>query len=242
MTSLVRIIGLIYIVTYVLNVSAQSSDEEDLSFAFGDEDFISIATGRNQPIVRAPAVASVITANDIKAMGATDLDQILESVPGLHVSNSGGTLNPIYIIRGIYSDTNPQVLFLINGIPITNLFLGDRSQVWAGMPVGNISRVEVIRGPGSAVFGADAFAGVVNIITKSASEINGAEFGIRAGSFDTKDAWMLYGKNVHSFDIAFSLQLHKTDGYKEIIDADAQTGFDALFGTNASLAPGAVNT
>ena len=56
---------------------------------------------------------------------------------------------------------------LINGIPITNLFQGDRNLVWGGMPVEAISRIEVIRGPGSALYGADAFAGVINIVTKT---------------------------------------------------------------------------
>ena len=152
---------------YVGNANANALDEEDLALAFGDAEFISIATGRSQSIATAPAVASVITANDIKAIGATDLDQILETIPGLHVSNSGAGLVPIYVIRGIDTDTNPQVLLLINGIPITNVYLGNRSQVWGGMPVNDIARIEIIRGPGSAVYGADAFAGAINIVTKT---------------------------------------------------------------------------
>ena len=151
---------------------AQPSEEEELELVYGDEEFISIATGRTQPIARAPSVASVITSDDIKAIGATDLDQVLETVPGLHVSNAGAGLNPIYIIRGIQSQFNPQVLMLINGIPITNSYVGNRSQVWGGMPINNIARIEVVRGPGSALYGADAFAGVINIITKESADIN----------------------------------------------------------------------
>lgn len=223
------------------NALAQTSEEEELALAFGDKDFISIATGRTQPITRAPAVASVITADDIKLIGAHDLDQVLETIPGLHVSYEVAAYNPIYTIRGIHSTTNSQVLILINGIPITNLFAGNRSQVWGGMPVNNISRIEIIRGPGSAVFGADAFAGVINVITKTVSDIDGTEFGARAGSFETYDAWVLRGMQLGEYDLAFSLELHNTSGQKEIIQTDAQTGFDALFGTSASLSPGAVN-
>ena len=76
---------------------------------YGDEDFISIATGVSQPIAKAPAVASVITARDIKRLGATDIDQVLETVPGLHVARST-IYNPLYNFRGIHSDFNPQVL------------------------------------------------------------------------------------------------------------------------------------
>ena len=67
---------------------AQTSEEEDLVLAYGDQSNVSIATGSHQPISKAPSSASVITAEDIQAMGATDLDQALESVPGVHVSMS----------------------------------------------------------------------------------------------------------------------------------------------------------
>lgn len=67
-------------------ISAQEKPDSDVDFAglYGDEDYVSIATGSVQPIAKAPAVASVITARQIKAMGARDIDQVLESVPGLH--------------------------------------------------------------------------------------------------------------------------------------------------------------
>ena len=215
--------------------------EEELESLYGDAEFVSIATGSRQHISQAPATATVITAEDIQAMGATDLDQVLEIVPGLHVSVSTNRYNPVYAIRGIYSGTNPHVLVLINGIPITNAYLGNRNQVWGGMPVENIARIEVVRGPGSALFGADAFAGTINIITKTAQDIQGTEVGARAGSFATKDAWILHGGKWGGMEAAFSLELHSTDGQKEFVDADAQTRLDSLFGTHASLAPGPVN-
>ena len=221
---------------------ADGRDEEALDKVYGGADFITIATGHKQRISQAPATATVIAAEDIAAMGATDIDQVLESVPGLHVSRSPFFYNPLYLIRGIYSNFNSQVLVLVNGIPITNLNLGDRNLVWGGMPVKDIARIEVVRGPGSALFGADAFAGTINIITKTAGDINGTQAGVRAGSFNTKDAWLLHGKQWGDFDVAFSLQLHHTDGQREIINVDAQTARDTRFGTMASLAPGPVNT
>lgn len=219
----------------------QPSEETDLALTYGDQDTISIATGATQAIARAPAVASVISAAQIKDMGATDLDQLLETVPGLHVSVSTRGYDPIYTIRGIYSDQNPQILMLINGIPITNVFVGDRSQVWGGMPVNDIARVEIIRGPGSAVYGADAFAGVINIITKDANNINGTEAGARLGSFNSKEAWLLHGKKYGSANIAFSLEYGTTDGQDRTIQADAQSALDALFPPPVSRAPGPVN-
>src|SRR5476649_2472473 len=81
----------------------QSSEEEELTQVYGDADSVSIATGSAQSLRRAPAVASVITAADIAAMGATDLDQVLESVAGIHVSRSANNYAPLYVVRGIVS-------------------------------------------------------------------------------------------------------------------------------------------
>jgi len=220
---------------------SMQEEEQALSQIYGDPDMISIATGAQQPVSKAPSVASVITAEDIKAMGATDIDEALETVPGLHVARSKDGYNPIYSFRGISSEFNPQVLMLINGIPITDAYQGNRHGVWGGMPVQAIARIEVVRGPGSAVYGADAFAGVINIITKTRQDINGTEAGGRIGSFDTYDGWALHGGEWAGFDVAAIVEYHDTQGQESIIDADAQTNFDKLFGTHASLAPGPVN-
>jgi len=201
---------------------------------------VSIASGVKQYTAAAPAVTTVITAQDIEAIGARDLTEALRTVPGLYVSyNTLGT--PIYVIRGIYSPTNPEVLMLINGVPLKSLESGGNSTVWGGMPVEMIARIEVIRGPGSAIYGADAFAGVINIVMKTAEAIDGAEMGGRVGSFETYDAWVLYGKQGQNYEIATGLIYQDTQGQQEILSSDLQTVLDAQFGTQASLTPGSVN-
>ena len=215
---------------------ANYEEEEALIELYGDEEVISIATGSAQPISRAPAVATVITAKEIREMGARDIDEVLETVPGLHVSYSSILYNPIYTFRGIHSGFNAQVLMLVNGISINNLFQGDRSQVWGGFPIESVSRIEVIRGPGSAVYGADAVAGVINIITMQAGEIDGIKVGSRLGSFDTQDVWALYGGKLGEFEVALTAEFSDTDGQDEDILADAATPL------GTSLAPGSVNT
>jgi outer membrane receptor for ferrienterochelin and colicins len=226
---------------WIGTVAAQTTEEEDLALAYGDKSMISIVTGSSQSVTRAPAVATVITARDIAAMGATDLDQALESVPGLHVSMSSVALNPIYEFRGIATKYNQQVLMLVNGLPITNVLWGERGQIWGGMPLENVARIEVIRGPGSALYGADAFSGVINIITKTAADIKGTEYGLRAGSFNSRDAWTQYGGKLGVVDAAFYLGVGRTDGQKGIMQKDSQSAWDGIFATNASRAPGPIN-
>ncbi len=216
---------------------------EDMEALYGDEEFVSIATGSRKPIYKAPAVASVITAKQIKEMGARTLDEVLETVPGLHVVPSSlNRLNSIYSIRGIHTGDNPQVLMLMNGIPFQTLNTGGRPQNF-DLPVAAISRVEVLRGPGSAVYGADAFSGVINIITKNANDIDGTEVGIRYGSFESKDLWLLHGNRYGELDVMFSLEWQKSDGDRDRkVNSDLQTDFDQIFGTNASNARGPLET
>ncbi|MBI2732303.1 MAG: TonB-dependent receptor plug domain-containing protein [Aquabacterium sp.] len=166
----IAVISLMALVSCAAHAQS-SSDEEELSLVFGDKDTVSIATGSQQPLRRAPAVATVITAEDIAAMGATDLDEVLETVPGIHVARSIQAYSPLYVVRGIYSDYNPQTLMLQNGVPMTTLFVGNRGNAWFGLPLENIARIEVIRGPGSALYGADAYSGVINIISQAPSSV-----------------------------------------------------------------------
>ena len=215
----------------------------DLSLAdLGSIRVTSIASGTQTRLDKAAAIATVITAEDIEAIGATDIDQVLETVPGLHITRSDQAYSPKFVIRGITSTYNAQALMLINGIPVSSLFLGNRSNIWAGMPIRAIARIEVIRGPGSALYGADAFAGVINIVTKSSNDINGLSVGARAGSFDTAAAWLQYGGAVGGLDVALSLEAESTDGWKETVASDRQTVYDGLTGSAASRAPGPVDT
>ena len=207
-----------------------------------EEEMVSIATGGLQPLSRAPAVATVITARDIEAMGARNLDEVLETVPGLHVSYSSLRLTPIYVIRGIRTDTNPHVLMLVNGVPLTQLFQGDRGPQNV-LPITDIARVEIIRGPGSAIYGADAFSGVINVITKGAGDIDGTEVLGEVASFGTRRAAVTHGGEYAGTELALYLEYWQTDGDKgRVIGEDAQTLFDQIMGTSASLAPGSLDT
>ena len=228
----------------MLHGPATAENLWDLSLAdLGSIRVTSIASGTQTPLDKAAAIATVITAEDMEAIGATDIDQVLETVPGLHVSRSDQAYSPKYNIRGITSTYNPQTLMLINGIPVSSVFVGNRGNIWAGMPVKAVSRIEVIRGPGSALYGADAFAGVINIVTKDRNEISGLKAGSRLGSFDTAAAWIQYGSTLkNGLDVALSLEAETTDGWKETVSSDRQTVYDGITGSAASLAPGPVDT
>jgi iron complex outermembrane receptor protein len=230
--SVKRTAALIALAWMGVAVAQVSKEDEDLALVYGGLPLVTIATGTPVPVTRAPAVASVITSEDIRAIGATDLDEVLETVPGMHVGRSSIRYSPIYTIRGIGVgiQSNTSVLQLQNGIPMTTMFNGDRGSAWIGVPVENIARIEVIRGPGSALYGADAFAGVINVITKTAADTPGTELGVRGGSFNTGDAWVQHGGTHGGVDVAAYLRVGSSDGSGETIRV------------RSSPAPGPVST
>ncbi|GAB3015519.1 TonB-dependent receptor plug domain-containing protein [Bowmanella dokdonensis] len=227
-----------------LSASEQfQQDGTDMMDFYGDVEFVSIATGTQKPLNKAPAVASVITAAEIAASGARSLAELLQAVPGVHVAHSSQLMAPKFIIRGIASTFNAQTLVLIDGVPISSLVRGDRHTVWGHFPVQSIQRIEVLRGPGSAIYGADAFAGVVNIITKTSADIDRTRAGAGAGSFNSRDAWLNTKASLGELSVGLSLEYLTTAGHGEFIHHDAQTNLDLLgLAPPASLAPGPVST
>jgi len=202
------------------------------------EDLVSlettIASASKQTTTTAPAVVTLITADDIKATGATNLVDVLEGVPGIHIRYSHFANRPLVHFRGANAT---QTLLMVNGNPMKDLMWGF-GFFWKGLPASMIDRVEIIRGPGSALFGADASAGIINVITKTAGKIQHSEAGLRAGSFNSKTAWMQHGDNWNGFDIGLTAELYETDGHDPFIETDGQTATDLANGTNVSMAPG----
>ena len=225
--------------------AAEPTEEQELAMSFSEPSFVSVATGSRVALARAPAVATVITAEQIRASGAFDLDGILATVPGLHVSRSHVGDAPLYVFRGIRGTlSNPQVLVLLDGVPLTTGYTGDRGHQWGGLPVENIERIEIIRGPGSALHGADAYAGVISIVTKSAAEIAGTQVGAWSGTRQSRRLWWQHGARHSGVDLAAHISASQTAGSGRIIDADAQTQLDRVFGAfgvaPVSLAPGPI--
>lgn len=178
---------------------------------------ITISTNSKQTLTKAPAVVSIITADDIKATGATNLVDVLEGVPGVHVRANQFAFRPLIQFRGANAT---QTLLMVNGVPMRDLMWGF-GIFWKGLPVSMVERVEIIRGPGSALFGADASAGVINVITKTAGKIENAEVGARSGSFNTQTAWAQYGGNWGGHEVAMTAESYRTDGHDPLIADDA---------------------
>ena len=148
-----------------------------------------------QKVTEAPSSVTIITADEIQKYGYRTLSDVLQSVPGFYVTNDR---NYSYIgVDGISrpTDYNTHLLMLIDGHRVNdNIFNGAYVASEAILDPDLIQRVEIIRGPGSSLYGANAFLGVINIITKQGRDLKGAEVSADAGSLQTYRGRTTYGQ------------------------------------------------
>jgi len=245
------IIGVLVLIAFtVINVDLSfSQDDEMLEKMASDEDlqqefkwlkaetYVITASKVMETIKKAPASITVVTDRQIRQMGAKSLVDVLRAMPGF---DTGYQYNgsALFGVRGGWRSASNNVLVMINSHPVNNAQDGGATWVHDTLIIDNIKRIEFIRGPGSALYGANAFHGVINIITKEAEDIDGFELTARGGSWDTQQYNLLFGKTFSELEVAFNFNYGKTHGHRAFIDEDEQTFLDGTFGSSASLAPG----
>ncbi len=156
---------------------------------------ISTAAKYEQTIGEAPASVTIITSEDIEQYGYLTLAEILMSVRGFYVSNDR---NYSYIgVRGFGrpTDYNNRMLLLLNGHTLNDRLYGSASiGTSLGLDLDTVERIEIVRGPGSALYGTSAMFSVVNIITKKGVTLDGARFSAAAGSYGRIQGKAAFGK------------------------------------------------
>ncbi|MCP4154450.1 MAG: TonB-dependent receptor [bacterium] len=142
-----------------------------------------------QKTSEAPASTIVITAKQIVERGYRDLSEVLSDLPGFDISANSGRFGEFYTIRGI--DGNDRFLVLIDGAKI-NPYSGTFLSLGNSLSIRFVKQIEIIYGPASALYGADAFSGIINIVTKSTRDVSKKEMTLYGsyGSFNSFDAGM----------------------------------------------------
>jgi outer membrane receptor protein involved in Fe transport len=139
------------------------------------------AARRTQSIEDAPAAMDIFTAEEIVRAGITSLADLLRRVPGMFVVQTNAGRFEVGL-RGVSSLGNNRILVLLNGRRLMEL--DHESPAWSTLPVhvGEIQSIEVLRGPGSIIYGADALSGVINITTKRPLDHDGVDAIFAAGN------------------------------------------------------------
>ena len=167
-------------------------EEETADLFRLEREVVTVASRYSQTLQEAPSIVSVITEKDIRSMGYRNLTDVLRNIPGVYISVSKESRSLAWF-RGVTSSDNNKILLLVDGVP---WYDGVYTHAWIDdvIPLFHVKQIEIVKGPGSAVYGTNAFSGVVNIVTKKAENINGAEIRLSTGSFARQEVSMLAGQ------------------------------------------------
>lgn len=179
-----------------------------------------VAGNRPQKISEAPAIVSVITAQEIRDMGFSNLYEILSFVPGINITETYYNSSVINIRGQLQTHYNNKSLLLLNNHPLFDSTYG--SYYMEQIPIDMIKRIEIIRGPGSVLYGTNAYSGVIRIITKSPHELDGGKISFTTGSFNTISPTFTFGKDYKDFSLAASISLMDSKGWPFKLDKDEE--------------------
>ncbi|HUQ49081.1 MAG TPA: TonB-dependent receptor [Terriglobales bacterium] len=155
---------------------------------------IQVTTVSKEPeeVWKTPAAVYVITQEDIRRSGYTSIPDILRLAPGVIVAQNDSNRWAIGI-RGFNDILSRSVLVLIDGRSVYTPFLGGVHWAIQDLLISDIERIEVIRGPGGSIWGANAVNGVINVITKNARDTHGPRVQLAGGSVEQGRASFRYG-------------------------------------------------
>ena len=172
----------------------------------------------------APGIITVVSAQEIKQFGARHLRDVIDRLVGIQVLGSHQDFHSKTSLRAVNSSHHEDtVLILLNGRPVRQATDGGlNSDLYIGFPVKSIKQIEVIRGPGSVIYGTNATSGVINIITRDAKDsVNATQADISLGSFGTLQTQVssLIGDKNYSLNIEFNHFSSDGDPVEDIFDS-----------------------
>lgn len=200
---------MLFVLGSSMNAFAQNNDVLDENFVL-DEMVVS-ATRSEKKLLDTAASVSVITDKDLNKMHINNLDEAFVKIPGVYVGRlSGiGSTTSQTVMRGVNAANSVAVL--VDGVQVNDSYNG--SVTWSAIPVDMVKRVEVLRGPASVLYGGNALAGVINIITKDVDKTS-VNLKLSYGSNNTQNhSLYVAGKASDKLDFNVNYEKKKTDGY-----------------------------
>ncbi|MFC1501375.1 TonB-dependent receptor [Elusimicrobiota bacterium] len=202
----VRYYVLLFLSFFILNLKV-----------FGEDSVIKLqiiksGTKTEKDIKKLPNSASLIDSNDIEMSNARAVTDVLENLPGIFIKKTSALGRADVNIRGI-GDKGRQIGVFIDGRPDKMGIFG--CSVTQSLPMNNIEKMEIIRGPESVLYGSEAFGGVVNIVTKRAKEKLEGSFKASAGTYNSQNYRFQLGSKINKLDYYISADKSSTDGHIE---------------------------
>lgn len=160
---------------------------------------------REQPLTKAPSTTTIITAEDIRRSGATNIPDLLRGVPGLDFMRT--TASDVNIAaRGLNTRLAHRIQVFIDGRSVNGDFIN--LPLWHQLPISinEIERIEIVKSPSSALFGAVAFSGVIHIITKSPEALEGTHVSQSAGNAGTNITNLIHARVTDKWSYKLSFE------------------------------------
>jgi outer membrane receptor protein involved in Fe transport len=142
---------------------------------------VTTASNAPEPLAEAPATVILNTHREIERRGYKQLGDVLDDLPGLDVVRPYGDSWVLSYWRGFRTDQTSPFLLMVDGLVVNSLYTSDVEGHIAALPLSNVERIEVVYGPASSVWGAHAFMGVINVITRSDAAEDGTWQDARLG-------------------------------------------------------------
>jgi iron complex outermembrane receptor protein len=206
---------------FIISSTVKADDRDGLSFFNADIPVVLSATRLAQTQTEAPASITVIDSQMIKLSGAKNIAEIFRLVPGMHVGYYRGN-RAVVGYQGISSEYPQGVQVLIDGKSEYSPLFGGIN--WANFPlhIEDIERIEVIRGPNSATFGANAFQSVISITTTHANQISGSQIKATLGERGYERTFITTAQQLGDLDFRISASHLDDNGYKNNADDNRQ--------------------
>ena len=208
----------------VTPIAASESNNDLLSEAdyFSELPLVFSASRIDQPINQSPAAVTIIDRDMIDASGARSIADILRLVPGMMVGHRAGYF-PVVSYHGLSSQYSRRMQVLVDGRSVYEPSFGGVK--WASLPLSleDIERIEVVRGANAAAYGANAFLGVISIITRNAILDEGIAIKAQKGDQGFASTTVRYGGHVSETDFRVTAEKQLDDGINNF-DDDSDTG------------------
>lgn len=180
-----------------------------LHLFFSDSEVVS-PSKFDQKLSQAPAKVVIVTAEQIRQRGYVDLEQVLHDLAGFDFDKGMGVNWSTIFMRGIRSDNSDRFLLIWDGI-IQNDIWKQTTWISRQYPLSNIARIEVLYGPASLLYGANAFAGIINVILKKEAEVDGFSIQAMVGSWRTQLAEFNFGKEAGPWRFMANARYYTSD-------------------------------
>lgn len=224
----------VHAVRPILAVSLLSAVAAPIAgMAADDEQVLVTATRLETPVREVASAVTVIEGAEIERRGHDNVADVLRDVPGIEIARTGGAGQTASLfIRGASSE---RVKILIDGIEYNDPISPGRFADISHLQVDDIERIEIVRGPQSVLYGADAIGGVVNIITKRGGAPAVTTIRAEAGSHETFRESITTGGRIGEIDYFLNVSRYDSDGFSSADSDDGNREDDGYENTSVSL-------